>query len=63
MCFAEPIRARLRPFLMADDCLVHLSVRAKEVRPALIEKVPLKKFITKINCGPPGCKEVFLYTR
>ena len=63
MCFVAPIRARLRPFLRADDCLVHLSVRAKEVRPAVMEKFPIKKFITKLSCGPPGCSESFLYTR
>lgn len=52
MCFEENIRARLRPFLSKDDRLVHLSVRTKEDRPAILENVPVKKFITKLNCGP-----------
>lgn len=63
MCFAEPIRALLRPYLSSEDRLVHLKVRGKEVRPNVIENVPLVQYITKLHCGPPGCSEPLLYTR
>jgi hypothetical protein len=65
MCFDTHMRTLLRSYLQdlsAEDRLVHIKVRAKQPLPAVLEKTPEKKYITKLHCGPGG-RACFLYTK
>ena len=62
MRFDTHMRTLLRSALGAEDRLVHIKVRAKQPLPAVLEKTPGKKCITKLHCGPGG-RACLLYTK